>query len=127
MTTKTAPVVDCDELVERMMGSTEMAERMLQKFLEMGEADCDLMESTVRLGDREATASVAHRHKGAAQTMAVPRIAENAARLERGAFADQTSELLAMVEQIRTAHRELRVAVRHGLARCSLKSGSERP
>lgn len=125
MNTNRPPVVDCDELIERMMGNMELAERMLWKFLDTGVADCDLMESTIRFGDKESIASMAHRHKGAAETLAVRRIAENAAELEKRAFTHQTSDLLVLIDRIRSAHREVREAVRQGLTDLSCKSSSE--
>lgn len=102
------PVIDREELVERMMGSAAMAERMLSRFLDTAGADCDLLESAVRLGDQAMTASVAHRHKGAAKTMAAPRVAQLAAELEQRAQTDSVSTLLELVNQMRTLHQEVR-------------------
>jgi HPt (histidine-containing phosphotransfer) domain-containing protein len=93
-----------------MMGSVEMMHRMLGKFIAAAPEACDLLESTVRLGEAEAIASCAHRQKGAAQTMAAPRVAACAAELERQAATASTAELLALVADFRDAHRELQAA-----------------
>jgi HPt (histidine-containing phosphotransfer) domain-containing protein len=114
-------VINRDELVDRMMGSIQMAERMLAKFLAASDAECDELESIVRIGDAEELIRLAHRHKGTAKTMSARRVAAAAARLEQGAAREPTSELLQMIEEIRTAHRELRAAVRNGLATESTK------
>ncbi len=102
-----APIIDRELLIRRMMGSTEMAKRMLHRFVETCPEEYDLIESTVRLGDKDSVASIAHRHKGTAQTMASQRVAEIAAELEIRAHSDSVSELLEMVEQLRALHREV--------------------
>jgi HPt (histidine-containing phosphotransfer) domain-containing protein len=99
-----------------MMGSAALADRMLNRFLDTADADCDLMESTVRLGDKAAIASAAHRHKGTAQTLAAPRVARLAGELEQRANSESTAELLAMVDQLRTLHQEIRAVVEDGIA-----------
>ncbi len=112
----TTAIINRDELLDRMMGSAAMAERMLNRFLETAADDCDLMESTVRLGDKAAIASVAHRHKGTARTLAVPRIAQLADKLEQRAKSDSLADLLDMVAQLRICHQEVRDAVQSGFA-----------
>ena len=108
------PVVDRDELIGRMMGSIQMAERMLHKFLDSSRAECDALESTVRMGNKTELASLAHRHKGTARTMAAPRVARLAGELEQRAHSDSTSELLELVDQIRSTHQEIRDVVVDG-------------
>ena len=108
------PVVDRDELIERMMGSIQMAERMLHKFLDSSPAECDALESTARMGDIAALASLAHRHKGTARTMAAPRVARLAGELEQRAHTGRTSELLELVDQIRSTHQQIRDVVVDG-------------
>jgi HPt (histidine-containing phosphotransfer) domain-containing protein len=124
--TQNVPVIDRDELIERMMGSVALADRMLNRFLDTADADCDLMESTVRLGDKAAIVSAAHRHKGTAQTLAAPRVARLAGELEQRAHSESTAELLAMVDQLRTLHQEIRNFVQDGVADCEPASGGAR-
>ncbi|WP_081613987.1 Hpt domain-containing protein [Novipirellula maiorica] len=102
------PIIDREQLIQRMMGSAEMAKRMLCRFVETSQNECDLIESTVRIGDKSSLASLAHRHKGTAQTMASARVAQVAAELETRAHCDETSELLAMVDELRSLHCEVR-------------------
>ncbi len=85
-----------------------MAERMLKKFMDSAEADCDAMESAARMGDGEELVSLAHRHKGTAQTMSTPRVATIASELERCGDNEQVSELLDLIGQLRIAHKEIR-------------------
>ena len=110
------PVINHDELIERMMGSAQMAERMLTKFVESSASDCDDLESTIRIGKADDIASLAHRHKGTAQTMAAPRVAEMASQIERDASSEPTSELLELVGQLRASHEEVRDVLEIGLA-----------
>jgi len=108
-------VVNRDELIERMMGSVPMAERLLKRFVETASQDCELLESTVRLGDQQAIASIAHRHKGTARTLAAPQVAECAAKLEARASTDSTADLLGLVDELRQLHDEVRLVQQTGL------------
>ena len=110
------PVINHDELIERMMGSAQMAERMLAKFVETSATDCDDLESIIRLGNADEVASLAHRHKGTAQTMAAPRVADIASKIETQATSEPTSELLELVGQLRESHQEVREILVSGLA-----------
>lgn len=109
------PVINYDELVSRMMGSVPMAVRMLERFLNSANSDCDLLESTVRMGDRRAVASLAHRHRGAAQTMAAPRVAKLACEIEQSAAVESISNLLSLIDQLRAHIDEVRKEVAVGI------------
>lgn len=85
-----------------------MAERMLKKFMDSAGTDCDAMESAARMGDGKELVSLAHRHKGTAQTMSTPRVATIASELERCGDNEQVSELLDLIGQLRIAHEEIR-------------------
>ena len=111
------PVLDRDELIERMMGSVQMAERMLGKFLDASPSECDALESTARMGDTAELLSLAHRHKGTAKTMSAPRVAVIAEKLEQKAGTDATSELLELIDELRIAHGEFRQAVEQQFSR----------
>lgn len=103
-------VLDRDELIERMMGSTEMAHRMLLRFIESAQEACDMMESATRIGDASALKSLAHRHKGTAQTMSAGILADLLNVLEKRADSDSVADLLDLVDQIRAAHQEVSAA-----------------
>ncbi len=105
------PVINRDELIMRMMGSFPMALRMLERFLAGAQADCDLIESTVRTGDRRAVASLSHRLRGAAQTLAAARVATLAGELEQAAPSESISNLLMMADQLRSMIEEVRQEV----------------
>lgn len=111
---ETLPTIERDRLIDRMMGSVSMAERMVQRFLETCDGESDVLESCIRIGDRAETGSLAHRHKGTARTLSAPKVAECASRLEQRADTGPTSELLGLLGQLREAHRELREAVSPG-------------
>ena len=118
------PILNREELLERMMGSTAMAERMLNRFLDTADADCDLLESAVRLGDCATTASLAHRHRGTAKTMAAARVAHVAAELEKGALTEPASSLLELVNQMRTLHEEVREVAEREFGRIPSERGT---
>lgn len=119
------PVFDRNELVGRMMGNASMAERLIRKFLDQLDDDCDLLESTVRLGAKDDVASHAHRLKGTARTMATPRLVEIAAELEHRARTDATSELLGLVDRIRASSRELDDATRTAFEHANALEGHQ--
>ena len=105
------PVINHHELIQRMMGSVQMAERMLAKFVETSATECDDLESFIRMGNVTEIASLAHRHKGTARTMAVPRVASIASEIEKRAATDPTSEMLELVRQLRDSHQQVREVV----------------
>ncbi|TWU33176.1 Hpt domain protein [Novipirellula aureliae] len=115
MTTPSLAVVNRDELINRMMGSIPMAERLLKRFVETASQDIELLESTVRLGDQQAIASLAHRHKGTARTIAAPRVAECAAKLEACTSTNSTADLLGILDELRKFHNEVRLVQQAGL------------
>lgn len=102
------PAINRDELLERMMGSVQMANRMLGKFIAASQTECDSMESAARRGDTEELASLAHRQKGTAKTMAAIHVADFASRIEEQATSEPISELLDLVDQIRQAYDDVR-------------------
>ncbi len=118
------PVINHDELIQRMMGSVQMAERMLAKFVATSATECDDLESIVRMGNATEIASLAHRHKGTARTMAAPRVASIASEIEKRAATDPTSEMLELVRQLRESHQQVREAVEQA---CSGRNQNSEP
>lgn len=102
-----SPVIDREQLLARMLGSAAMAGRMLNRFVENSVSECDLLESAIRMGDRESIRSLAHRHRGTAQTMASEPIAQVAGMLESDAAQAQTSQQLDLLDQLRSLHRDI--------------------
>lgn len=99
--------LDRKELTERMMGNIQIAQRMLRQFLDAGPKEVDVLESTIRMGSPEETASLAHRHKGTAKTLAAPRVAEISMTIEQKAREGDLSDLLVELDSLRAAHAEL--------------------
>lgn len=104
-------VLDRAELQERMLGNAALADRLLHKFLTTAPNECDDLESSIRVGDCQAVASLAHRHKGTARTLATHRVAAVAEQIETHASTDSVSDLLEMLDQMRRLHDEVRDAV----------------
>ena len=104
-------VLDHAELQERMLGNAALADRLLNKFLTAAPNECDDLESSIRVGDCQAVASLAHRHKGTARTLATHRVAAVAEQIETRASTDSVSDLLEMLDQMRRLHDEVRDAV----------------
>ncbi len=104
-------VLDRAELQERMLGNAALADRLLEKFLSAAPHECDDLESSIRLGDSQAVASLAHRHKGTARTLATHRVAAMAEYIETHASTDTAGDLLEMLEQMRRLHDEVRGVV----------------
>ncbi|MEM8670532.1 MAG: Hpt domain-containing protein [Planctomycetota bacterium] len=100
-----------DELTDRMMGSVDIAQRMLRQFLDSSQAELDVLESTIRIGDADAIASLVHRHKGTAKTLAAPQIAALSSMMEKQARNGMVSDLLGILEDLRLAHVDLEQAV----------------
>lgn len=104
----TFTAIDHDQLLNRVLGNSELASRLLDKFMEAAPRECDVMETAARLGDVRLLASTAHRHKGTAATMAASGIARVAAELERSADSGDAIQWLELIEQLRLLHAEVR-------------------
>ena len=108
---ETPLALDRKELTERMMGNIQIAQRMVRQFLDGSSNELDLLETTIRMGNADEVASLAHRHKGTAKTLAAPRVAELSSAIEQQARDGVLSDLLSQLEALRVAHDELRSAV----------------
>ena len=109
---ETAPLVlDRKELTERMMGNIQIAQRMVRQFLNSSPEEIDLLEATIRMGHAADVASLAHRHKGTARTLAAPRVGEVAYCIEHAARDGNLADLLAQVDALNAAHEDLKIAV----------------
>lgn len=96
-----------EELVGRLLGNAALAQRMLSQFLDAIPEEIDLLESVIRIGDPQEIATLAHRHKGTAKTLAARRVAEVAAEIERQAREGSTSNLLSLLDELRASHTHL--------------------
>jgi HPt (histidine-containing phosphotransfer) domain-containing protein len=75
-------VIDYPSLLERCMGKRELAERLVQMFLEHARDDLRELESALRKNNAAEIAATAHRVKGAAGTVSAMTMWEVSARLE---------------------------------------------
>lgn len=96
-----------EELVDRLLGNVALAQRMLSQFLDTIPEEIDLLEAVIRIGYPEEIASLAHRHKGTAKTLAAGRVAEVAAEIEIQAREGSTSNLLSLLDELRTSYTHL--------------------
>ena len=95
------------ELTDRLMGNVEIAQRMVNQFLNSSPQEIDLLESTIRIGHPQEIASLAHRHKGTAKTLAAARIAELSSEIEAQSGEGSISNLLSLLDALRGAHKQL--------------------
>jgi HPt (histidine-containing phosphotransfer) domain-containing protein len=96
-----------EELVGRLLGNAALAQRMLSQFLDAIPEEIDLLESVIRIGDPKEVMTLAHRHKGTAKTLAARQVAEVASEIERQAREGSTSNLLSLLDELRTSHTHL--------------------
>ena len=77
--------IDFDELVDRYMGRTEAAERLLDKFLALLPTYAAEVETALRSDDTAAIEAAAHRLKGSAASLSANPLRDVAAELEAAA------------------------------------------
>lgn len=99
-----------DPLLKRCAGRTELAERIIARFLEQMAEDLPKLGELVLEQDCEAVRRTAHRLKGAAASVAAEEVRANAAELEKVAAASLVDELqpqLDMLHETARAYQEL--------------------
>ena len=111
-----AGILDRNELVGRLMGNREIAQKMVSRFLSSVPQEIDLLESMIRIGDPKEIATLAHRHKGTAKTLAASRIAALSMQIERQSGDGAISNLLSLVDDLRVAHEQLQKELDHWVA-----------
>ena len=95
--------VDLDRLSELSRGDTEFLKELLQVFLEDALIYLEELENALAAGDCTTVARRAHQLKGSSATVAIYKMPEIAAQLERQAEDNQllgASELLAELDEI---------------------------
>jgi CheY-like chemotaxis protein len=95
--------VDLERLSELSRGDTEFLKELLQVFLEDALIYLEELENALAAGDCTTLARRAHQLKGSSATVAIYKMPEIAAQLERQAEDNQllgASDLLAELEQI---------------------------
>lgn len=86
------PVLDVQQLLDRCLGSLELAERCLVRFLQKLPEEVECLRQYFECGDDGALAQAAHRLKGSAATVAAVSLSRAAAALERWARGDDTED-----------------------------------
>ncbi|MGE0379129.1 MAG: Hpt domain-containing protein [Planctomycetaceae bacterium] len=76
------PVLDMQQLLDRCLGSLELAERCLVRFTQKLQGEVECVQRCVDADDRVELAQVAHRLKGSAATVSAVSLARAAAALE---------------------------------------------
>ncbi len=97
-TSRSTPVLNMQQLLDRCMGNLELAERCLVRFEQKLPTDVESVQQCIDSDNREELVQVAHRIKGSAATVAAEGLAEAAAALEdyaRGGDVVEPSGLLA--------------------------------
>jgi HPt (histidine-containing phosphotransfer) domain-containing protein len=91
-------VLDMPQLLDRCLGSLDLAERCLVRFEQKLRAELECLQDAVDRDDRTELAQLAHRVKGSAATIAAGGLAQAAAALEaygRGLNSEEPSGLMA--------------------------------
>ena len=95
--------VDLERLSELTMGDTEFQRELLQVFIEDAVVYLEELKSTLATGDCVTLSRRAHQLKGSSATVAIYKIAEIAAQIERQAEENQLlgiSDRLTELEQV---------------------------
>lgn len=75
-------VIDRKQLLERCLGNREFAERCLTRFSQRLEADFEQLQQSVKAGESQEVARIAHLIKGSAATVAATALSQQAGLLE---------------------------------------------
>jgi Amt family ammonium transporter len=97
-----ATILHLDALLARCMGDSAVAERILAKFQQRVPDDLVQIEESVRAGEAERVASLAHALKGAAANLSAAAMGEVAARLETAGHNADLDGARARLVQLRS-------------------------
>ena len=95
--------IDYDALLERCMGQTELARRLLNKFAEQMAGDLPRLRDAIATHDTATAYKTAHKIKGASANLAIEEIRRAMDQLEEQARAgdlDEGARLVAVVEDV---------------------------
>ncbi len=102
-TMSTPEVLNIEELLARCMGNIDFAARLVAKFQDRCEEDLSRLDRAILVGDVEEAATIAHRIKGAAASVAAHPLHACSAEIERWGRAGRLTDIVERVEQL---HRE---------------------
>lgn len=103
-------------LLDRCMGSRQLAERLLQTFAERFPKDLEVIRTEMEAESHESTAKAAHRLKGACGNASADELALLAADLETTARAGQSDQMQQAFRGLTTAWNRF-VAAREAFKR----------
>ncbi len=98
--TAATPPVDLESLKRRCMGNRRLAAKALSKFESVMAVDVATLIGSLRGGDAKATASSAHKIKGAAANVSAEDVRRVVAEIEHLAKSDALSQVEASIIQL---------------------------
>lgn len=112
-------LLDYEWLIERCLGNVTLAQRLVSRYAESGQQDCDRLRAAQQAGDLRTVRSVAHRLKGSSAAIGSRRMAQLADIIEQQSDTLDAEDLLSKVLEISQAHVEVSQRCRElaGMAR----------
>lgn len=96
------PPIDENDLLHRCMGRKELAQRLLQKFVQQAQDDLQEIQAALTRQDAPAVATIAHRLKSSAVNVSATRLGELTAELDalgRAGRLGATTEISSRLAQ----------------------------
>lgn len=97
--------INVEDLLTRCLGRLDLAERILQKFLDALDVDVRQLEAAVQAGNADEVAHLAHRIKGASLAVSAGQLTACARHLEDSATAHRVEEFAGQLELLRQESR----------------------
>lgn len=110
-------ILDRDHLLEQCGGNTDLCQRLLTRYAQVGYEDGATMSAAVATQDAEKLRFTAHRVKGTAATVCANASSELARQIEARSCDGEWEILADLVEQFQKVHVELQAALRAELAK----------
>ena len=89
-----------DELVARLMGNVELAERLIASFQRHFQEEVAQIQKQLDAEDADGIATLAHRLKGASANVAAERLRHRAEEIERLARAERLDRIPPHLDQL---------------------------
>jgi HPt (histidine-containing phosphotransfer) domain-containing protein len=93
--------LEYDELVARLMGNVELAERLIASFQRHFQEEVTQIQKQLDAEDADGIAVLAHRLKGASANVAAERLRHLAEEIEQLARAEQLDRIPPHLDQLR--------------------------
>jgi HPt (histidine-containing phosphotransfer) domain-containing protein len=97
--------INVEDLLTRCLGRLDLAERILQKFLDALDVDVRQLEAAVQASNVDEVAHLAHRIKGASLAVSAGQLTACARRLEDSATARRVEEFADQFESLKQESR----------------------